>query len=326
MLVLAVLVAVLGAAFIFAGSVFGYVSGGALLVAGVLLYRQEHRRRRAPAVAAPVLTAAPKRPFWQRAAIGFTGFVCVAAIIVTVVFRLTAGMTAAADGFFTAGKVKDLARAKTYLAEDFRASTSDAQLTAFFESSTLSRYQSSSWSNRSIQNGRGELDGEFRTDTGGVVPMKIGFVKEAGQWKIYSLKKPEAGLSSEIERRAVPPPEEQRRLVKATIHSFADAVARRNYGEFHSSISGLWQRQLTVEALGGLLKPFVDSGDNFLPLDQRSPTIESAAVDDAGLLVLAGRYPLDSQFTFKTKYLYEGIDWKPAGFDLHVGAANKDGG
>lgn len=56
MLVVAVLVVVLGVALVIAGSVVGYVSGGALIIAGALMYRNEHRRRQALAVAAPVAT------------------------------------------------------------------------------------------------------------------------------------------------------------------------------------------------------------------------------------------------------------------------------
>src|SRR5262249_28061069 len=137
------------------------------------------------------------RPGWQRFVIA-VGCVAVAVTaVVVLVLKLTAGLTTAADGFVAAMKAHDLGRAKSYLAEDFRASATDPEVSQFIERSALARYAGSSWSRRSVTNNRGTLEGTALTDSGGAIPLVISFIRERGEWKIYSIGKPEAGLASE---------------------------------------------------------------------------------------------------------------------------------
>lgn len=322
---LAILLLLAGLVLTFTLGVPGYVVGPALFIAGGLMFRKELARRKAAAAgtapAAPVAPAAPKRPFWQRAAIGLGCFACIAVVIVAFVFRVTGGLVDAADAFFAALKAKDVATARSYLAEDFRASTSDAELQSYFNRSALAHYASSSWSSRSVHNDRGELEGSITTDSGGVVPLKMSFIRENDRWKIYALRKPDSGLLVESERPSPPNSGEQLRLVKATMHSFADAIAHRDFSDFHHSIAGLWQRQISKDQLADGFKSFVATGADFHILDNVQPTIREAKVGDDGELVVAGLFPLTpNPLEFQQTYVYEGVDWKLIGLKLHIGS------
>jgi hypothetical protein len=307
-----------------------------LIIAGGLLYRQEQRRRKVlretaapasqptspaqqPSLARP---AVPQRPGWQRFAIVIGCIAVSICALVALALRLTAGLATTADGFFAAMSVHDFNRAKSYLAEDFKASTNEADLEQFFQHSALAHYAKSTWSSRSIVNDRGRLEGSVVTTSGGVVPLEITLIKENGEWRIYSLKKPQAGLASAETPK--PSTEDQVRLIKATTHAFANAVARKDFNAFYGGISGLWQKQITPAQMGKSFQSFVDSGANLLVLDRLDPVITGTDFDSDGLLVVSGRYLTSpSTFKFENRYLYEGLDWKLAG--LHVNLVKDTG-
>ena len=342
MLTLAILLQLLGLILTFSLGVTGYFVGPALIIAGGLLYRQEQRRLKAlrenpapasqpapptqqTAAAQPAPSARPaipRRPGWQRFAIVVGCIAITISALIAVVFKLTAGLVTTTDSFFAAMKVHDFNRAKSYLAEDFKASTTEADLEQFFRHSALASYASSTWSSRSINNDRGHLEGSVLTSTGGVVPLEISLVKENGQWRIYSLQKPQSGLASGDTPK--PTTEDQVRLIKATTHAFAEAVAHKDFGAFYGGISGLWQKQVTAAQLGKAFQGFIDSGADLLVLDRMTPVITGADFDSDGLLVVSGRYlSSPSTFKFENRYLYEGFGWKLAG--LHVNLVKDSG-
>src|SRR4051812_4215075 len=124
MLTLAVLLQVAGLIFTFSLGTAGYVIGPITVIAGGLLYRHEQRRRKAAALNPPMQAPLPpRRPGWQRFLIGLTAVTVAFAGVFALVWQLTSGLTQTADEFFLALKAQDFAKAKTYLAEDFRAAT-----------------------------------------------------------------------------------------------------------------------------------------------------------------------------------------------------------
>jgi hypothetical protein len=321
MLTLAVLLQLAGLIFTFSFGTAGYVIGPLTVIAGGWLYRHEQRRRKElaanPPVAVPV--GPPRRPGWQRFLIGLGAVLIAVAGLFALVWRLTAGIAATADEFFIALKAQDFAKAKTYLAEDFRAATSDEDLRNFVTRSALSNYASASWSTRSIQNSTGTLEGVVETTSGGSIPMSISLVREHDDWKIYTLRKLDAGIQS-MQSGKTPSVAEQVRLVRATTHDFADAVARKDFTAFHANTAAMWQKQITAADLQKAMQSFVDSGADFRPLDNLQPTIKSASVDSDGALTIEGSYPTTpSEFTFRNRYLYEALDWKLIGINSKIG-------
>jgi len=191
--------------------------------------------------------------------------VFVAAIIAVLYF--TAGMADTANTFFAAIKKQDIATARSYLSEDFKASTDEAALTEFLSKGALLKFKEASWSNRQISGGRGVLNGEVITDTGGVVPLKLLFVKENDAWKIYGIQKPTAGLQTGESSPIVPGKSDQVALVKRSMHDFALSVNSKSMEHFHGTVSQLWQRQFTPQKLNESFGAFFDAGVDLTVLD-----------------------------------------------------------
>ena len=112
------------------------------------------------------------------------GIVVLFVAAVAMMFYLTADMSDAADEFFLSIKAGDYDKAYTFLSADFQAGLSRAEFARYLEESALNDYQESSWTAMKREmGGSGELDGAITTTTGGVVPLKLGFIFENKQWK-----------------------------------------------------------------------------------------------------------------------------------------------
>lgn len=255
---------------------------------------------------------------WIKVVLGITAVIAVA---IGAVFYLTAGMTKTADAFFSAVKQHDMAAARGYLSEGFKANTDEAALQAFLDSSALSDFREASWSSRSMNGDRGQLDGSITTDTGGVVPVQVTFVKEKGGWKIYGIRKPTAGLQSEDEPVDVPDITARATLVKQSMHDFLVSVAAKDMTHFHASVSNMWKKQTTPEALNDAFRPITEAQADWSVLDTMEPNLSpDAPIDDNGVMTLSGDYPTQpSKVHFKQKYLREGIDWRLIGFNIEAG-------
>jgi hypothetical protein len=322
MLTLAVLMQLAGLIFTFTLGVAGYVVGPLTIVAGGVLYRHELRRRKTAAstvadVAQPTAPApAPRRPGWQRFLIVVGSVVAAFAGVFALVWHLTSALAETADKFFLALKSGDVEQARTFLAEDFRAATSEAELANFVERSALARYESASWTSRSIENTSGYLAGTVTTEDGGSVPLQISLVREHGSWKILSLRKPEAGILSG-DGQQPPSAAEQLRLARASTELFAEALTLKDFSRLHGEISQVWQQQITAAQLQAAFKPFLDQDADLTVLNSMEPRIRVAKFDDQGAFALEGTYPSQpNTVSFRYRYLYEGVDWKLIG--LHV--------
>lgn len=247
------------------------------------------------------------------------GVVVVFVVAIAGVFYFTSGMVDTADAFFNSVKQKDIAKARSYLAEDFKASTDEKALTEFLSKGAILNFKESSWSNRQISGGRGELNGSITTDSGGVVPIKMIFVKENNAWKIYAIQKPTAGLQSEGSSPTTPAKNDQTALVKQSMHDFIVSVQQKNMEHFRGTVSRLWQRQVTTEQLNAAFKSVIDSGANWSVLEGFEPVLSSEAkVDENGVLLLAGLYQTKPNVHFEQKYVYEGLAWKLVGFSIQA--------
>ena len=246
------------------------------------------------------------------------GIVAVFVLAIVAVFYFTAGMANTANAFFEAVRKQDIPAARSYLSEDFKASTDEAALKEFLSKGALLKFSKTSWSNRQISGGRGELNGEVITDTGGVVPLKLLFVKENDQWKIYGIQKPTAGLQTEQTSPSIPTKANQAALVKQSMHDFGLSVNSKSMEHFHSTVSQLWQHQFTTEKFNDAFGKTFDSGLDLSVLDRFEPIIEPVSeLGKNGELVLKGYFPTKpAQVHFEQKYIYEGIAWKLFGFGL----------
>jgi hypothetical protein len=272
---------------------------------------------------------------WVKVVLGIVATIVVA---LTLVFYFTAGMVDAADGFFTAVKAKDMVKARTYLAEDFKKSTDENALTQFLSNSALLNFKEASWAERQVNDdGRGELNGSITTETGGTVPIKMTFVKENEEWKIYAIQKPAAGLQTETSSApattptivanssAVPDKVQQIAMVKQAMHDFLISITQKDMGHFRSTTANLWQQQFTTEKLNEVFKSIIDTDANWSLVENVEPVLTTADVkpDEDGVITLSGYYPTTpSQVQFDAKYIYEDTAWKLIGFYFHTKPAD----
>jgi len=248
------------------------------------------------------------------------GVVGVVVLALVAIFFFTAGMVTVADEFFVAVRDQDIDEAYSYLSEDFKTSTSQSELLAFAKENRLDDFQEANWQSRSVNGGRGDLEGSITTSTGGVVPIALGFVKGQNGWKIYAIRKPSSGLQTESSDLQLPSEEEQVRLVKESMHVFAVSVNEGTMGKFRMHAANLWQQQFSVQDFDEAFGAFYELGADLTVLDNYSPRFDSTATyDEDGFLVIAGHYSTQpNQLRFEQKYVFEGLGWKLVGFSANV--------
>ncbi|MDD2451499.1 MAG: hypothetical protein PHU11_01005 [Dysgonamonadaceae bacterium] len=248
------------------------------------------------------------------------GIIVFIVLVISIVFMMTSSMSDAATAFFTEIKAKNYTQAYTYLSEDFKANTSEDEFVKFLDKSALLNFKETSWSSRSISGGKGELDGSVITENGGVVPIKLDFVKENELWKIYAIHKPQAGLTQSNASDQLPPVNELMKLTDESMLKFARSVNAKDFKEFHAYVSNLWQKQFTVEKFNDTFKPFMDANIDMVPaLKANNPIFDKEPAIVDGVLALEGHYPTQpSRLMFKLEYIYEGNGWKLIGTSVNI--------
>ncbi len=246
------------------------------------------------------------------------GIGAVVVIAIAAVMFMTAGMSDTADKFFAAIKHDNYDEAYSLLSEDFKSNTSKNQLKIFLTKNALTTFKETSWGSRSVNGSRGELAGSITTESGGVVPISLGFVKGENDWKIYSIKKPSSGIQEESKSIQLPSEKDQIELVADSMNIFAISVNDKSMKKFHNHISYTWQKQFSVEKLDEAYGKLYNTGTDLTVLNQHSPQFSSkATIDENGVLLLAGHYPTKpTSVLFEQEFVYEGLGWKLLGFNI----------
>ncbi|MES9817612.1 MAG: hypothetical protein ABW155_13230 [Candidatus Thiodiazotropha sp.] len=229
-------------------------------------------------------------------------------------------MVETGDEFFQALKENNISQAYTHLAEDFRSNTKESEFKEFVEKNSISNFKESSWEERSISGGRGVLTGSISTESGGVIPIKLSFVKGDNGWKIYSIEKPSSGFLEETETHSMPSESEQIELIKRSAREFAVAVNKKSCADFYSMFSSTFRQQFSIEKLDEAYKSFYDLGVDLLVLQQYSPVFDKKpSIDENGVLQITGYFPTEpNKFYFDQKYIYEGLGWKLLGYSVNI--------
>lgn len=110
--------------------------------------------------------------------------IAIFAVLIGLVFYMTAALTRSADDFLDAIARDDLAGAYESTAFLFQESTDFDAFTEFVDEAHLAEVTDHFWSSRRISGAEGELQGPLTLENKGVVPARIKFVKEQGEWKI----------------------------------------------------------------------------------------------------------------------------------------------
>lgn len=111
-------------------------------------------------------------------------------------------VVAAGDEFLAMMGQGKFSQAYQSSGSDFKKAIDEQGFTQFAKDAKLGEYASSSWMNRSMKNGVGELRGSFTTKGGANYPISLLLTKEGEVWKVQQLNVDVPGLK-------VPTPESQ---------------------------------------------------------------------------------------------------------------------
>lgn len=229
------------------------------------------------------------------AAIGLV-FLAIIGAIVFFALSMTSGVADAGKTFLSqigSGKI-------TEAYESASATLKSKQTAAEFEETVkkigLTDYASASWSNRQMENDRGQLDGSVTTRSGGKIPLHLDLIKEGGAWKIYSYDALQAGTSvekpAEKSGKAVPSDDQAKIIALKTLLAFNQAVKEKSFVAFQELGSSGFREQFSPEKLLAAFKGFIDQDVDISSIQQVQPVFDPApAIDSNSVLLLKGLYP-----------------------------------
>lgn len=252
------------------------------------------------------------------------GIIVLFIAIFTIVMFITRGLVDTADRFFMAIKADDYNKAYTFLSEDFRNNTSKEELRKYMVKNSFSNFKKANWGKRSINSNIGELSGSIVTDSDGVIPLTISFIKGAEQWKIHAIKKPRTGLLEEKNEIEIPSKKQQIKLTVESMEVFAQSVKDKNMTKLFSHVSNMWQKQLNTKKLEEAFGDFYPLYDKLLPIRNSIPNFtQKASIDQKGLLVLEGFFSDDISIVFfELDYIHEITGWKLFAINVKIKRAS----
>ena len=244
---------------------------------------------------------------------------------VAAIFWGSSGMVDVSDAFFKATSAGNIEQARTYLAEDFRKSTSEDELRDFLQHSALLDYAEAHWSSRAMNlGGTGHLEGTVNTKSGGSVPLTIQFIKENDVWKIYSIKKSQAGLvtSSDEESPAAPSLADAGKMALTTSLIFGRALKSGDFSELYRTTSSEVQKKYTVATFAASFAELVEKKLGVDVAADAKPTFTTAPeMLENGVLHMAGVFVYGEQhdrLNFDYKYVYRHTQWKLLGIHVKI--------
>jgi len=255
--------------------------------------------------------------------IGIFVVLALVVVIVVVALQATKGVARSAETFFSLIREGKMEEAYNSTAQEFQASTSFETFRQFLEITTLKNFSRASWTTRSVNNNTGKLIGSIHTQEGGVVPVEIDLVKEAGQWKILSLTRKAGGLKEAKEKeeaapsprtaaREIPSEEAIAMLINETVELLGEGINRNDFTDFYGHISRLWQSQTDEASLKEAFNEFISKKIDLTIVRGETPIIsEPPYIDQDGILRLKGYYATQPYLVqFELGYLYEHPSWK----------------
>jgi len=238
--------------------------------------------------------------------------------IIFVAFQATKGAVKGADDFLAlvgSGKLDDAyASTATGLKKAHDRATFEQQVRAL----GLDGYVSSSWASRSVENDTGKVEGTVETKASGRVPLTIQLVKEDGAWKVLSF-----GRTGATAAAPMPKDDDLKRLVTATLGSFADAVKAKDFTAFHGQIAAAWKKQVKPEELKDVFGTFLEREIDLTGVKGEAPVFDKpTAIGANGVLAVSGYVPgvpaAEARTEFELEYAYEHPDWKLVGINVRT--------
>jgi len=248
-------------------------------------------------------------------ALGLVAFVALIGLLIVGVFYATSGITDTADEFFAEAREGDFDAAKQLTSQRLQSERTGESLGKFLEQNGLNAVTETSWSSRSINNDRGELEGTVTTQSGAAIPIKIEFVYEQEEWRITYIDVETVGLSdtssSETNDADLELVGKATRL--AGIHGMSLAQSIQ-YGDFET-FSEYWVDDAKPSDLKAAFTQGPMSDEDISELKMGRAVVDSAIVDDNGNIAVEARFPLVTG-TLEAQIVYQPDDDRPSDWDI----------
>jgi hypothetical protein len=236
------------------------------------------------------------------------------------IFALTQPVVDASEQFLTVLGQGKIAEAYASAAAGLRAQQDEASFTKAVNQLGLTDYSSVSWYHRQVENHEGTAEGTVTTKSGGSKPLSIRLVQEGSQWKVVGVRYGGVELVTIKAPPPVPPEAELERIVAEVLLDFNQAVRARDFTDFYGKLSDVWKKETSPQRLRQTFQAFLDKNIDISPIKDVKPRISPPAVNDRGVLVVAGHYPTQpSRVRFELEYAQERGGWKLMGIAVSVG-------
>jgi hypothetical protein len=122
---------------------------------------------------------------------------------------------------------------------------------------------------------------------------------------------------ADASKKEVPSDAEMQEIVKTTLLDFNDALQQKDFTDFHTKISKVWQRQTNPDKLKQGFQTFIDGRTDISAIESMDATFTTppGIIKNLGynMLNVKGEYPTSPiKTTFELQYVPEGKDWKLA--------------
>ena len=115
--------------------------------------------------------------------------------IITIALYATSGVTDAVRSQLIALRSGDYVKAYSYTSKDFQNSTSFDAFKKFIDRyPSLKNNKDSTFTNRKVENGKGEVSGTLEATDGTTTPVQYRLIKENDHWKIFSIQLSPSGI------------------------------------------------------------------------------------------------------------------------------------
>ncbi|HEY1375771.1 MAG TPA: hypothetical protein VGF55_03220 [Gemmataceae bacterium] len=237
-------------------------------------------------------------------------------------FALTRPVVDASEQFLALLGQGRVAEAYASAAGGLRARQDEASFAAAVKQLGLGDFASVSWHSRQIENDNGTADGTVTTKGGGTRPVSVRLVRESGRWAVVGLR---YGLVELESVRPMPPTAETERMAADALLAFNGAVRAKDFTAFYGTLADVWKKQTAPQQLQATFREFIDKDIDIGAIKGTKPRLAPPpAVNDKGVLVVAGEYPTrPAPVRFELEYVPERGGWKLMGISLSVG---KSGG
>ena len=129
--------------------------------------------------------------------IGCVGFVALFAGIFALVMHLTGPVVECADLFLAKLGQGKVSEAYQSTASGFKKETSEAEFAVFVKAAHLDQYARSSWTQRSMENNVGRVEGRYTLGNGRPIGIVIEMIQEGDVWKVEGVT-PDASVFEDV--------------------------------------------------------------------------------------------------------------------------------